>query len=73
MAERSDYLLGVDVGTGSARAGVFDRQGVLLGTAKQDIATHRDAGSIVEQSGEDIWRAVSVATRGAVAGPAAGG
>ena len=74
MAERSDYLLGVDVGTGSARAGVFDRQGVLLGTAKQDIATHRDAGSIVEQSGEDIWRAVSAATRGAVseAGIAAG-
>ena len=67
MARSGDFLLGVDVGTGSARAGVFDRQGRLLGTAKHDIAMHRDTGGIVEQSGEDIWRAVCAAARGAVA------
>lgn len=67
MARDGDYLLGVDVGTGSARAGVFDALGRLLGTAKHDIAMYRDAGGIVEQSGEDIWRAVTAATRGAVA------
>lgn len=66
MAQRGEYLLGVDVGTGSARAGVFDRQGQLLGTAKHDIAMERRAGGIAEQSGQDIWQAVSRATRSAV-------
>ena len=33
------YYLGIDVGTGSARAGLFDENGALLATAKHDIKT----------------------------------
>lgn len=64
--EAPQYLLGIDVGTGSARAGVFDPSGVMAGSAKFDIAIHREGGAIVEQSSVDIWHAVCKAVRGAV-------
>ncbi|CUH80648.1 D-ribulokinase [Tropicibacter naphthalenivorans] len=60
-------FIGIDVGTGSARAGVFDPSGVLHGTAAQDIALWKGPGNRVEQSSGDIWRAVCAAVRGAVA------
>jgi D-ribulokinase len=60
-------FIGVDVGTGSARAGVFDATGVLLASAKRPITMWREAGDVVEQSGEQIWQAVSESVREAVA------
>gem|GEM_PF-5980423 len=54
----AQYLIGVDVGTGSARAGVFDAAGGLLATARRPLAMHREDGGIVEQSSEQIWQAV---------------
>ena len=51
------YLLGVDVGTGSARAGIFDLTGRLVGSASRELALFREAGTIVEQSSDDVWRA----------------
>jgi D-ribulokinase len=52
------YFLGIDVGTGSARAGIFDRNGIMVSKAKRDIALFRDGPDIAEQSSNDIWRAV---------------
>ncbi|MET0172560.1 MAG: FGGY family carbohydrate kinase, partial [Agrobacterium vaccinii] len=60
------YLIGVDVGTGSARAGVFDTSGGLLATAKRAIALHREDGGIVEQSSEQVWQAVCEAVKESV-------
>ena len=60
------YVIGVDVGTGSARAGVFDLGGRMLASAKRDITLYREAGSIVEQSSNEIWRAVRDAVRQSV-------
>ena len=34
-----DVYAGIDVGTGSARAGLFDRGGRLIATARQTIET----------------------------------
>ena len=59
------YFIGIDVGTGSARAGVFDEAGTLVGTYKRDITVFHEPGSIVEQSSNEIWQAVSAACRGA--------
>lgn len=53
------YLIGVDVGTGSARAGVFDFNGRMLASAKTDITLYTEPGAIVEQSSTEIWSAVS--------------
>ena len=60
------HFLGIDVGTGSARAGLFDEQGTLLASAKADIAIWHEPGGIVEQSSNDIWRAVCASVREAV-------
>jgi D-ribulokinase len=61
------YFLGIDVGTGSARAGIFDVAGRMLAQATHDIALHQSGAEIAEQSSEDIWSAVVAATRQAVA------
>ncbi|CAG4889718.1 FGGY-family carbohydrate kinase [Paraburkholderia saeva] len=52
------YVIGVDVGTGSARAGIFDVTGHMLASAKRDITLFHASGSIVEQSSGEIWTAV---------------
>ena len=61
------YLIGVDVGTGSARAGVFTFNGGLLAKETAAISVHREGGIFVEQSSDDIWRAVSECVKAAVA------
>lgn len=63
----SEFLIGVDVGTGSARAGVFDTNGRMHGTARREITIWRAPGGIVEQSGAQIWEAVCASVREAVA------
>jgi len=61
------YVCAVDVGTGSARAGVFDRVGTLLGRAEHPIQMHRPQADHAEHDSRDIWNAVCHAVRGAVA------
>jgi len=43
-------FIGVDVGTSSARAGIFDENGILLATARHPITIWHEAGGVVEQS-----------------------
>ncbi len=66
-APRADHLIGVDVGTASARAGVFDTDGRLKGTDKADITVHRAPDGRIEQASAEIWAAVCAAVRGALA------
>src|SRR5437764_5314915 len=60
-------FIGVDVGTSSARAGVFDEKGTLLATARHPITVWHEAGSVVEQSSSEIWAACAASVCAAMA------
>jgi D-ribulokinase len=61
-----EAFIGVDVGTGSVRAGVFTSRGQLLSNARRVTATWREPGDIVEQSSADIWAATVASVRAAI-------
>jgi D-ribulokinase len=61
------YVIGVDVGTGSARAGIFDLAGRMVASAKRDITLFHASGSVVEQSSSEIWKAVCDSVKEALA------
>jgi len=66
------YTIGVDVGTGSVRAGLFDLSGKRLAMAvepihaSEPIQIHNPQPEYAEQSSDDIWRAVGLTVRRAV-------
>jgi FGGY-family pentulose kinase len=60
---KEDYVVGVDVGTGSARAGLFDLSGRMLASAVHPIQIFRPQTDFVEQSSRDIWASVCAAVR----------
>ena len=60
-------FLGVDVGTGSARAGLFTADGRMLAAASRPITMWRPQPEFVEQSSENIWQSCCEATREALA------
>jgi FGGY-family pentulose kinase len=60
-------FLGIDVGTGSVRAGIFDAEGTRLGMGVAPILMFQPQADFVEQSSDDIWAACCSATRQALA------
>ncbi len=56
MAE--EYVIGVDAGTGSVRAGLFNLSGQLIAHSSQDIRIWNPKEKYFQQSSEDIWAAV---------------
>ena len=60
-------LVAVDVGTGSARAGVISATGMLLGRAEHPIDMRRTDANHAEHDSEQIWQAVCLAVRAAMA------
>jgi ribulose kinase len=59
------FVCAVDVGTGSARAGILDARGSVLGRAEHPIAMNRPAAEFAEQDSQNIWSAVCLAVRAA--------
>lgn len=67
MIRESALYLGIDVGTGSARAGLFTEDGRMLAAASHAIRRWKPQTDHVEQSSNDIWAACCAATREAFA------
>ncbi len=61
------YYIGVDVGTGSVRAGVFTSSGGLFSHHTVPITVHNPRPDFYEQSTEEIWEAAAECVRVAVA------
>lgn len=57
------YFVGVDVGTGSVRAGLFDRAGKLLAHHTEAILIWKPQPDFVEQSSDNIWECVATCVR----------
>lgn len=59
------YYIGVDVGTGSARASLVKKDGTVITSSTQETMTYRDADDhrIFEQSTSNIWSAISTAIK----------
>lgn len=63
------YYIGVDVGTGSARASLVKTDGTVLGSSTQETITYRDVHDhrIFEQSTNNIWSQISTAIKAVLA------
>ncbi len=55
----------IDIGTGSARAGIFDPAGQLLARAEHPIDTHAPEENHAEQDATQIWQAACTALQAA--------
>src|SRR3954452_5001543 len=70
-------VMAVDVGSTSARAGLFASSGQCLSRTKAEFATARPQSDHAEHSSEEIWASVCAASRAALhqarSEPGAGG
>ena len=64
----TDYLLGIDCGTQSAKVAVFDERGAEIASGQQALRpTDRPAPGVVVHPDDDLWDAICAATNVALA------
>jgi len=61
-----NHYIGIDVGTGSARACVVNEQGDIVGLASENIKLWEPQTGWYEQSTTDIWKAICASVRKAI-------
>ncbi|QKX54932.1 uncharacterized protein TRUGW13939_02022 [Talaromyces rugulosus] len=61
-----DYYIGIDVGTGSARACIIDDKGDIVGLASENIGLWQPEQGYYEQSTTDIWRCICISVQRAI-------
>lgn len=69
MSASESYYIGVDVGTGSVRAGLVKRDGTLVASNTESTITYRDPTDhrIFEQSTTNIWDGMCKAIKAVLA------
>ncbi|KAI1921897.1 hypothetical protein LOZ66_006588 [Ophidiomyces ophidiicola] len=63
---QKDHFIGVDVGTGSARACIIDDKGDIVGLASENIGLWQPQQGYYEQSTTDIWRCICLSVQRAI-------
>ncbi|KAJ5895465.1 hypothetical protein N7495_007156 [Penicillium taxi] len=66
FSAHSDYYIGIDVGTSSARACIMNAKGDIVGLAHQNIGLWQPEHGYYEQSTTDTWSSVCIAVQRAI-------
>ena len=66
MTARDALVLAIDVGSASARAGLFRLDGTMMARAALPIRINRPVADHAEHSSDDIWSAACGAVREAI-------
>ncbi|BCR87046.1 FGGY-family carbohydrate kinase [Aspergillus chevalieri] len=61
-----DHFIGIDVGTGSARACIIDAKGDIVGLSSENIGLWQPQQGYYEQSTTDIWRCICLCVQRAI-------
>ena len=64
---QKDHYIGIDVGTGSARACIMNDKGDIVGLASENIALWQPETGFYEQSTTNIWQCICTAVHRAMA------
>jgi len=63
---QNTYVMGIDVGTGGARVGIFDLTGNAVAMAERSFPLYTPCNGWAEQQPDDWWQAICAASRAAV-------
>lgn len=63
----TEYVLGIDLGTGGARVGIFDLKGTPVVFCSEKIALYTPSSGCAEQKASEWWEAICAASQKAVA------
>ena len=63
----SGYVLGIDLGTGGARVGIFDLKGTPIVFCSEKITLYTPASGRAEQDANEWWEAICKASQNAIA------
>ncbi|CAI5759480.1 unnamed protein product [Candida verbasci] len=66
QAEPDIYYVGVDVGTGSARACLIDTNGIILGLSEKPIQRKELIPNYITQNSTEIWNAISYCVKSCI-------
>ncbi len=62
----TEYVLGIDLGTGGARVGIFDLKGSPVVFCSEKISLYTPASGFAEQDPDEWWEAICKATNKAI-------
>ena len=63
----AEYVLGIDLGTGGARVGIFDLKGNPVVFCSEKISLFTPASGRADQDANEWWEAICKASRKAIA------